>query len=338
MYLTANFKVDLPGNCLVTWPEDETINLETKIKEFDVKVHFILENRKAKLSKDENWTYVLHQIHVRVSREEKECPPCVIPDSNGQKDYSIQYQYFDQKLDDYSKIASEATNHIIRFFKYKLFTPFLRELSPDYYSFRNAEWTDVEGNIAGKGIMTFVAKRGIAGLFNQLSVTKLTKNNVSNLLCAFNKPFEKNLHEELFSDAQSAIFEGNDRRGILELAIGCEILTKRTFFYQDTPAGAAFDYFEDKSLVKIRVIDLIHNVAKEAFGRSFKDDHPIHYKNIDHLYRCRNKIAHRGVLNFRDDSGNFINVDGNVVGDWWNAIFALSNWLKECTNEISTTT
>ncbi len=335
MYLTANFKVDLPGNCLVTWPEDEKIILETKINEYDVKVHFILENRKAKLSGDEHWTYVLQQMQVNVSREEKECPPSVAPDSNGQIDYSSQHLYFDQKLSDYSKAASEAVNHIIQFFKYQLFTPFLRELPPDHECFRNAEWTDIEGNEAGKGTMTFVAE-GIPGLHGQLSVSKLTKGNVSNLHCALKKPYVQNLHEELFSDAQSAIFEGNLRRGVLELAIGCEILVKRSFFYQDTPAGAAFDYFEDKSLVKIRVIDLIHHAAKEAFGRSFKDDQSTLYKNIDYLYRCRNKIAHKGALSFRDDGGDFINVDGNVVGDWWNAISTLSEWLKECKNQIST--
>lgn len=327
MYLTANFKVDLPGNCLVNWPEDEEFILKTKINDCDVNVHFVLESRKAKLAEDEHWTYVLHQIIVRVSREEKKSPPSVVPDSNEQLDYSCQHQYFDQKLSDYSMVACEVTNHIIRFFKYQLFTPFLRELPLDHYSFRNAEWTDVQGNEAGKGTMAFVA-RGIPGLHGQLSVAKVTKGNVASLLSALTKPFNQCLHDELFSDAQSAIFEGNLRRGVLELAIGCEILVKRSFFCQDTPAGAAFDYFEDKSLIKIRVIDLIHHAAKEAFGKSFKNDHPAHYMNIDHLYRCRNKIAHRGALSFRNDSGDFITVESNLVGDWWNSITALCEWLK----------
>ncbi|MFH0957790.1 MAG: hypothetical protein V1897_03720, partial [Pseudomonadota bacterium] len=177
MYITANFTVDLPGNCLVTWPEDEKIILETTINEYDVKVNFILDNRKAKLAGDEHWTYILNQMQVSVSREEKECPPSVISGSNGQKDYSSQQPYFDKRLSDYSKVASEASNRIIRFFKYQLYTPFLRELPPDHYCFRNAKWINIEGNVAGRGTETIVA-RGIPGLHGQLSVSKLSKGNV----------------------------------------------------------------------------------------------------------------------------------------------------------------
>ena len=107
MYLTANFEVDLPGKSLVSWPEDEKFILETKIDEYDVKIHFILENPKAKLAGDEHWTYVLQQMQVSVSREEKECPPNIVPDSNGQIDCSNKHQYFDQRLSDYSKVAGE---------------------------------------------------------------------------------------------------------------------------------------------------------------------------------------------------------------------------------------
>jgi hypothetical protein len=117
--------------------------------------------------------------------------------------------------------------------------------------------------------------------------------------------------------------------GILELAIGCEIMVKRTFFSQNTPAGAAFDYFEDKALVRVKVIDLIDRVASEAFGRSFKEDHPNHYKNIDYLFRCRNKIAHRGSLSYRDDSGDSQEASFDTIKDWWVSISELRCWLKE---------
>lgn len=69
-------------------------------------------------------------------------------------------------------------------------------------------------------------------------------------------------------------------------------------------------------------------IAEEAFSRSFRANHPDQYKDIDHLFRCRNKIAHRGELSYRDDSGVTQPVDYNTVESGWNSIMSLIEWIE----------
>jgi hypothetical protein len=61
------------------------------------------------------------------------------------------------------------------------------------------------------------------------------------------------------------------RRGVFELAIASELAIKRAFFSVDTFSTRAFDYFEDKSLAGVLLIDYTHKVAKSVFDESFKD-------------------------------------------------------------------
>ena len=77
----------------------------------------------------------------------------------------------------------------------------------------------------------------------------------------------------------------------------------------------------------MRVVDLLHRVARDAFGRSFRVDDPASYGDIDHLFRCRNKVAHRGELLYRDDEGNRVGVDAAMVERWWNSTLRLHGWL-----------
>jgi hypothetical protein len=112
------------------------------------------------------------------------------------------------------------------------------------------------------------------------------------------------------------------------LAIACEIVVKRCFFAEDSPAGAAFDYLEDKAKVNVRVLELIDAVAQVAFGKSFKIECSQDYRNIDYLFRCRNKIAHRGELSLRDDSGGKLLPDKKLIETWFKSVLALKAWLE----------
>lgn len=169
----------------------------------------------------------------------------------------------------------------------------------------------------------------IPGLNGELGVKKLTPKNMTELVEFIASEHEESLADTLLSDAQSAWFEGNLRRSVLELAICTEVMVKRCFFAHDSPAGAAFDYLEDKSKISVRVLDLLDTVAEEAFSASYKKDEPNNYQNIDHLFRCRNKIAHRGELSFRDDSGKNISIDKARVEAWWNSVVNLKTWLQK---------
>jgi hypothetical protein len=328
--LTANFVVDFPSHCLIVWPVDKDILFNYDHEEFKIEITFILKDRTSLLSDEEDVIDSLRQVQISVSKEEQEDPPKLTYDTqeNINASTSAQTEYFAKRIKPYSQVAHETINRIINFFKYQLNIPLLSNLPVYHECFQNPRWTNQSGQEVGKGPSIFVVDR-IPGSQGELGVSMFTEDLAGNLKEALENPLEINLYEELISDAQSALFEENSRRGILELAIGCEILVKRAFFAQNTPAGAAFDYFEDKALVRVKVIDLIDRVAREAFGRSFKEDHPSHYKNIDHLFRCRNKIAHRGLLSYRDDSGNSQDAGFDTIKDWWVSISELRCWLKE---------
>ncbi len=326
--LVANFDIELPGLFLTAWPEDDEICFDCTINEFKVTVHLVKDSSgRAKGAHDNYWTYVIDRALVKVARDEVEDPPPVVSDEKGQQDYTGQTEYFSQRTEEYGVAAREAINRLIRFFRFRLRTPFLQELPPRHHSLRNANWTNSSGMKVGRGPTVFVAKSAPAGLWGQLGVQKLKPESVEAVEAALTNPIEPTLHEEILSDAQSALFEDKLRRAVLELAIACELIVKRSFFSGDSPAGAAFDYLEDKAQVKVTVLDLLHRVAQEAFGKSFREDHDSHYKNIDHLFRCRNKVAHRGVLSFRDDSGVEIHVDSSMVASWWDSVLKLIEWL-----------
>ena len=87
-------------------------------------------------------------------------------------------------------------------------------------------------------------------------------------------PDEPPLDLALLSDAQTAWFEDGLRRAVLELAICAEVMVKRRFFAAASPAGAAFDYLEDKARVSVRVLELLDPIATEAIGRSYRSEFP----------------------------------------------------------------
>jgi hypothetical protein len=236
-----------------------------------------------------------------------------------------QAEYFSNRIGAYGAAACEAVNRFIRFFKFKMRTPFLKELPSTHDSFRNAEWKDTSGALVGKGNLVFVA-HAVPGLRGALGVQKLRQESVEALQIALVNPVEPTLYEEILSDAQTAIFEGNLRRAVLELAIASELVVERKFLSGDSPAVAAFEYLEENARFRVRVVDYIHGVARKAFGKSFRQDHPEDYHNIDHLFQCRNKIAHMGELSYRDQQ-NIIIVDDNIVTHWWDSVIRLIDWL-----------
>jgi hypothetical protein len=101
---------------------------------------------------------------------------------------------------------------------------------------------------------------------------------------------------------------------------------ERKFLSGDSPAIAAFEYLENAARFRVRVVDFIHGVARKAFGKSFRQDHPNDYGNVDHLFECRNKVAHMGELWYRDQQ-NVITIDYKVVASWWDSVMQLIKWL-----------
>ena len=224
-------------------------------------------------------------------------------------------------------------NRAVLFFKYRLHNPNLSLV--DLYILKPV-WIDEKGieikNTGGSGITgTRLPSLGRFG------VESLSRHDDTDLKNALQNKISPDLIEQLLSDAQSAAFQKNLRRAILETAIACEIAVKQTFFAKATPSVAAYEFLEDHGKVRVTVLDLIISVAKQAFGKSFKEDKESHYDNIDFLFRCRNKVAHRGELIYKDQSGILYSVDDDKLADWWESVEILRAWLQARAKELAAT-
>lgn len=279
------------------------------------------------------WTYRIQALEIVVSRNETDACPDVVVNADGTRDLTGQGAYLRSKRPAYQKAARETANRILSFFQYSLFTPLVRPVSPWNQSLHSPTWLDASGKEL-RGDYVVIAEP-VPGVNGELGVRKLTQEILPELQNFLATPAEPSLALALLSDAQTAWFEGGLRRSVLELAICTEVMVKRRFFAKDTAAGAAFDYMEDKAKVSIRVLDLIDAVAEEAFGASYKKQESSWFQKIDYLFRCRNKIAHRGELSFRDDLGRKVSVDAPQIAEWWCAVANLKDWLESCNPAIT---
>ena len=332
--LSAKFKLQISSPCLLYFPEGHIAEVELTLGGFHVAAKLrssIFWSSKSKLD-DPFETTGLDELEITVSRSVVETPPRAVVTADGKRDLTLQGEYLNSKLPDYRSAALEIANRILRFFQYSLFTPQVRQIPVWEHSLNNPTWIDDSGEIIQVGNYLIVMEP-IPGLRGELGAQSLSLEELPKLQSFLEAPSEPTLAVMYLSDAQTAWFEGSLRRSVLELAICTEVMVKRTFFSQSTPAGAAFDYLEDKAKVSVRVLELLDSIAEEAFARSYKKEEPLCYQNIDHLFRCRNKIAHRGVLTFRDDSGKTISVNASLVEEWWSAVANLRRWLQSLQND-----
>lgn len=327
MRLKAKFNIQVSSPCLLALPEAERPEVTASVGDFSVTARLLpVEGRRSKGRDDINWTAPLGELVIEVSRDELDPPPAMTTHDEP-AELKAQWAYWNSKVDEYRNPAREVANRVLSFFQYSLFTPLVREITTWNQSLANPDWFDSHGNELRRGGRRYVVEP-VPGLFGKLGARTLTPDDVPALAAFVATPSEPPLALALLSDAQSAWFEGSLRRAVLELAICAEIMVKRHFFAEATPAGAAFDYLEDKAKVSVRVMELVTSVAEEAFSRSYKKDEPTNFESIDHLFRCRNKIAHRGELSFRDDGGKTVAVDAQLVERWWHAVAGLKQWLE----------
>lgn len=325
--LSARFTVDVSAPCLLAWPDGKRPELTLAFDGFEVSVRLLpAEHGRGRARDDPYWTTTVNAIEVEISRCEPDSPPEMVVTPDGKRDLTAQGTYLRSKLPQYSAVALEISNRVLQFFQYTLFTPLVRPIQTWEQSLHNPEWLDASGTVLRGGTHTIVGEP-VPGFMGELGVKKLTPHDESALVEFLKAPQQPPLALTLLSDAQTAWFEGNLRRSVLELAICTEVMVKRRFFAQASPAGAAFDYLEDKAKVSVRVLELLDTVAEEAFSRSYRKEEPDNFVSIDHLFRCRNKIAHRGELAFRDDSGKTVQIDKARVEHWWQAVAGLKAWL-----------
>lgn len=230
--------------------------------------------------------------------------------------------------DSFSVILHTVVNRFIAFARYQLGNPFLRRLNAGHIVIW--EWYS-EDRLLHRESDKLIMFRfpGSPNNKNSLGSLSLKRKQTADVIYALQNPIYVSVAQELLAQAQEAIFEGKGFLAVVLLAISTEVAIKNTFFRHDSVASEAIDYLEDKRQIEISPIELIHKVAKRAFGQSFIDFDNAAYDSIDHLFRCRNKIVHRGIATYRDKKEASHIPTAETLVEWWNSVSTLQKWLDQ---------
>jgi hypothetical protein len=219
-------------------------------------------------------------------------------------------------------------NRLTAYFRYQLGNPFLRRLNAGHIT--SWDWLTDRGELIHSESRGHIMARfpGAPDAPNSLGSQSLKRSHLPRLRDALTTPIDLSVAYELRLQAQEAIFEGKGFLSVLLLAVSSEVSIKTAFFRRDSIASDAFDYLEEKRQVEVSPIELIHKVAKRAFGQSFADYDRQAFDSIDNLFRCRNKIAHRAKATYRDKHEVLTSPTGDSLIEWWSAVTKLQAWLE----------
>lgn len=335
--LIAKYHIELEYPILVKRSDTDILQYQLVIDGAEVEVWLILgSDSRSKFKNERFWTSFVNCVEITISLSEQEIPP---PADRTPKDghgsyYEIE-QYFDKRIVKYTVIARKVYHRLVKYFKYEHGSPYLVD-ETELSRFPLPVWSDEKGTELWKTeSRVFFVPYTPGESKPEFGIIKFQKTNDKKLVRALRKEKDVTLYQEIMYDAQAAILQRNYRRGILEMAIACEIAVKQAFFAESTISGVTYEYFENQGRVNVRPIDLISNVAEYVFGENFKSINEKAYKNIDYLFRCRNKIAHRGQISYRDDSGVWHQPDLDILRDWWTSLEEMLSWLYKKKRKLS---
>lgn len=328
--LTANFTVTLDGPFLcretvanIYRPiSDSEATLDFSFGRFDVGFEFagFSEHGHGTAAGPMAREVVALALHVTGSET---APPPVGADEAQLRGYVAMRQQ------EYSAVAYTVLARVARYFRFTLGNPLVHS---DMYGLQpgvlNPVWADDTGRVIWNQMTTHAfTMRPALRTYPGCGVRAYESSHRPGLLAAIRDDVHVSFREELLAEARDAIALGNLRRAVLELAIACEVGVKHFYFQPDTRADSAYSYLEDKGRVNARVLDFLDQVAIRTFGKSLRVEQPDTYRNVDWLFRCRNKVAHRGLTTFRDDGGNEITARTELVCDWFVAVSNTFSWL-----------
>ncbi len=332
--VTAIYEVEISRGLRVKRAESEELNYQTRTDDFDVGVVLLCNGGGSfKAKDDQHATRLIEKIRLRVMRDEESEPPPIPINEAGGRDISERAQWFDGRRGEYKHAALTILNRLIRFFKFRMKSPYLHEFIGHEECFQNPTWEDENGASLDSGIheaSVMVISPPGPRLLSQRDFTAEDDSNLEECLAA---DMEPETFEEFLTEAQTSILSGKWRRAILEMAIACEVAVKQLFFGEGTIAPSVFEYLEDKGRIRVNVIELLDGAAKHTFGESFRDANPTAFQDIDLLFRCRNKVAHKGELTYRHDSGIQDSVNQETLERWWASTEELMVWIRNALTE-----
>lgn len=261
---------------------------------------------------------------MTVTRDEAVDPPPV-DETAQQRDYHERAAYFAERRQAYQRLAESSVNNVLEVLRFRLRQPVSASPFETANAFANPTWRDQDGNgiKSGGGIFVVPPFHGSSG---ELGVVKLHRRHQRLILESIEAPKRHHLYDELLSDAQRAAFQGEIRRAVLELAIAMEVFLKHRVFGDSGTAANVFEALEDKGRIPAKVLELLEIGGLAINGKSFRKFNGQAFTDIDHLFRARNRIAHRGELKFRDDAGRLHTVNRQLLQKWWTSVESFWNW------------
>lgn len=330
--IITTFTLDLMAiSCLIPTKGDcKELVLVVDIRNYSIKATLFSENPPTLKKPNEAFArFIYNKISISITNPEEDLSESEFIE--GRARYLLM---------EYRHIVVDVINKIISYFKYKKRNPGLRfisiiDLLKQELELCNPKWESMNGapiTVSQEPITSgIIVINGIGYLQDNLFGSSLfSLEDSSSIQDWFSSADNTDvmLAEQLLSDAQSAAISNNFRRAILELVVSIEVFVKEAFFKQDKISASVFEYIEDKGRETVKIIELLDGASISAFGESFKAASPASFRNIDHAFRCRNKIAHRGEVRFRDDSGVWHSPDRELLIQWWNSTLEMFAWLN----------
>lgn len=289
------------------------------VDDFDVAVELVGTGAQSSFDsevKSGHATHAVGTIEIVVSRDVGSAPPQIITTELG-RDLEPRAKWVGQYRSEYEAVAQKVARRVLKFVKYTLRTPGMPHISsiesgslldPPVWLFAGDEIES--GLIEGRGS---VLRQRSAALLGELD---LTANLDKQLVSALEDDVKPELHEEFLVDAQSSLVEGNLRRGVIELAVACEIAAKYVLYPESSPAGRVVKEMGEKGPSVPKLV------------ASFKDVDADAWHDIEYLFQCRNKAVHHGRMEYKDKHSTEKQATRSTIEGWWQSVEKLMGWIQ----------
>jgi hypothetical protein len=312
--LTATFNVPLATPFLLDrYLVAEPLVIDLERCGFKIRLQFWIDE-----VEEEGTLDTCSHLRLAVSRPEMEPPDMDLETDDA---VSNRTAYLNERREAFVSAGYATIFALVQYLRVEMGVSQIKVPIPNDFQIANPMWT-----FDGRGFSHHLIRFRIVDV--QIRSDVMDTDRLAELRQYLLDPPQITLQRSLLVDARRSLAEGNERRAVVELAMAAEIATKRAYFADSTPAGAAFDYMEGKR-PSLPLKEWLSGAAVEAFGEAFSTAHGQEAKDVDYLMRCRNQVVHRGQLAFRDDGGTTVNPNEVTILRWMKAVNVLLEWLSK---------